>query len=293
MLAHVRRRARRAAGRLAGGLRRPERRTRRPGRRRSPSVDRHLAARIAREFARNAEVTRRALDDLHGRGHQPLVPLRPDLPHVPGAADALRLRGGQRRRLGALRRPGEDPPARGLADARVRARLDAPAAPAVGHAVLLPGTPTSGATSAAARRISPRRSGAGCSTGSTSSTCNALARGWAGCRRSRPSTATRSTSSTRPSARASTRPSTWSPSCEAGRLRFAVEDPDAPENFPRVLTVWRANLLGSSGKGQEYFLQHLLGADRDAVRAEESPPELRPREVRLARARCPRASSTC
>lgn len=42
---------------------------------------------------------------------------------------------------------------------------------------------------------------------------------------------------------------------QAGRLRFACEDPDAPENFPRVLTVWRANLLGSSGKGDEYFLK--------------------------------------
>jgi hypothetical protein len=27
----------------------------------------------------------------------------------------------------------------------------------------------------------------------------------------------------------------------AGRLRFAGEDPDDPRNFPRVLTVWRAN----------------------------------------------------
>ncbi|WP_280358349.1 nitrate reductase subunit alpha [Nocardia otitidiscaviarum] len=47
----------------------------------------------------------------------------------------------------------------------------------------------------------------------------------------------------------------------SGELRFACEDPDAPENFPRVLTVWRANLLGSSGKGNEYFHKHLLGAD--------------------------------
>ncbi len=44
-----------------------------------------------------------------------------------------------------------------------------------------------------------------------------------------------------------------------GHLRFACEDPDAPENFPRCLTVWRANLLGSSAKGNEYFLRHLLG----------------------------------
>ena len=64
----------------------------------------------------------------------------------------------------------------------------------------------------------------------------------------------------------------------AGRLRFAGEDPDDPRNFPRVLTVWRANLLGSSGKGMEYFMRHLVGAD-DAVRAAESPPRLRPAEV--------------
>ncbi|MGE5287574.1 MAG: nitrate reductase subunit alpha [Micromonosporaceae bacterium] len=64
----------------------------------------------------------------------------------------------------------------------------------------------------------------------------------------------------------------------AGRLRFAGEDPDDPRNFPRVLTVWRANLLGSSGKGMEYFMRHLLGTD-DAVRAEQSPPGIRPAEV--------------
>ena len=65
---------------------------------------------------------------------------------------------------------------------------------------------------------------------------------------------------------------------KAGRLRFAGEDPDDPRNFPRVLTVWRANLLGSSGKGMEYFMRHLLGVE-DAVRAGESPPHLRPAEV--------------
>ena len=65
---------------------------------------------------------------------------------------------------------------------------------------------------------------------------------------------------------------------KAGRLGFAGEDPDAPENFPRVLTVWRANLLGSSAKGNEYFLKHLLGTDA-SVRAAEAPPDARPREV--------------
>lgn len=46
-----------------------------------------------------------------------------------------------------------------------------------------------------------------------------------------------------------------------GGLRFACENPDAPENWPRVLMMWRANLLGSSAKGNEYFLKHLLGTD--------------------------------
>ncbi|MGC0400431.1 nitrate reductase alpha subunit [Streptomyces sp. SAI-126] len=65
---------------------------------------------------------------------------------------------------------------------------------------------------------------------------------------------------------------------KAGRLGFAGEDPDAPENFPRVLTVWRANLLGSSAKGNEYFLKHLLGTDH-SVRATEAPQDARPRDV--------------
>ncbi len=66
---------------------------------------------------------------------------------------------------------------------------------------------------------------------------------------------------------------------KSGSLRFAAEDPDNPVNFPRVLTVWRANLLGSSGKGNEYFLHHLLGADGAVGNAVETPPESRPESV--------------
>ena len=46
---------------------------------------------------------------------------------------------------------------------------------------------------------------------------------------------------------------------KSGTLRFAAESPDDPRNFPRNLFVWRSNLLGSSGKGHEYFLKYLLG----------------------------------
>jgi nitrate reductase / nitrite oxidoreductase, alpha subunit len=65
----------------------------------------------------------------------------------------------------------------------------------------------------------------------------------------------------------------------AERLHFACEDPDAPENFPRLLTVWRSNLLGASSKGHEYFLKHLLGVESNAVDNEEATPEDRPREL--------------
>nr|WP_307801686.1 nitrate reductase subunit alpha [Actinomadura violacea] len=65
---------------------------------------------------------------------------------------------------------------------------------------------------------------------------------------------------------------------EAGRLGFACEDPDAPANWPRVLTVWRANLIGSSAKGNEFFLRHLLGTG-DNASAQEAPPGHRPLEV--------------
>ncbi|MDD3992539.1 MAG: nitrate reductase subunit alpha [Desulfobacteraceae bacterium] len=63
---------------------------------------------------------------------------------------------------------------------------------------------------------------------------------------------------------------------QRGNLRFAVEDPDHPRNFPRVLFLWRANLLGASGKGHEYFLKHLLGADHAVLNA-DGP--LRPQEI--------------
>ena len=52
---------------------------------------------------------------------------------------------------------------------------------------------------------------------------------------------------------------------KAGDLQMSCEDPDAPENWPRNLFVWRSNLLGSSGKGHEYFLKHLLGTDHGVM----------------------------
>ncbi|MDF8334708.1 nitrate reductase subunit alpha [Novosphingobium cyanobacteriorum] len=46
---------------------------------------------------------------------------------------------------------------------------------------------------------------------------------------------------------------------KAGDLELSCMDPDDEANWPRNMFVWRSNLLGSSGKGHEYFLKHLLG----------------------------------
>jgi nitrate reductase / nitrite oxidoreductase, alpha subunit len=48
-------------------------------------------------------------------------------------------------------------------------------------------------------------------------------------------------------------------------LRFAVEDPDAPVNWPRLWFIWRGNAMLASAKGHEYFLEHYLGTHHNAV----------------------------
>ena len=66
---------------------------------------------------------------------------------------------------------------------------------------------------------------------------------------------------------------------QSRRARVRVRGPGrARRTGPRVLTMWRANLFGSSGKGNEYFLKHLLGTDI-SVRADETPEHRRPRDI--------------
>ena len=64
-----------------------------------------------------------------------------------------------------------------------------------------------------------------------------------------------------------------------GNIRFVAEDPDGEGNCPKVLTIWRSNLLGSSSKGNEYFNKILLGAD-NSLRAQVAPEGKRGSEVR-------------
>ncbi len=64
-----------------------------------------------------------------------------------------------------------------------------------------------------------------------------------------------------------------------GTLQMSCEDPDHPDNWPRNLFVWRSNLLGSSGKGHEYFLKHLLGTSNGVQGKDLGPDGAHPSEV--------------
>ncbi|MCM0080691.1 nitrate reductase subunit alpha [Geomonas sp. Red32] len=55
-----------------------------------------------------------------------------------------------------------------------------------------------------------------------------------------------------------------------GTTRFASDDPDAPENFPRLWFIWRGNAIASSAKGHEFFLKHVLGTTNSSVDAVEA-----------------------
>lgn len=62
------------------------------------------------------------------------------------------------------------------------------------------------------------------------------------------------------------------------KMQFAIEDPDAEVNHPKVMFVWRANLISSSGKGHEYFLKYLLGAHNGLLN--DDSETIRPKEIK-------------
>jgi len=55
---------------------------------------------------------------------------------------------------------------------------------------------------------------------------------------------------------------------QSGALQFAIDDPDAPENWPRIWFIWRGNALMSSAKGHEFFLKHYLGTHHNTIAPE-------------------------
>ncbi len=52
------------------------------------------------------------------------------------------------------------------------------------------------------------------------------------------------------------------------KLPMSMENPSAPENWPRVWFIWRGNALMASAKGHEFFLKHYLGTHHNDI-AEE------------------------
>ncbi len=55
---------------------------------------------------------------------------------------------------------------------------------------------------------------------------------------------------------------------KSGDIEFAIDDPDAPENWPRTWFIWRGNAIGTSAKGHEFFMKHYLGTHSTAIAAE-------------------------
>ena len=78
---------------------------------------------------------------------------------------------------------------------------------------------------------------------------------------------------------ASSRRTTWSKGLKDGSLQMSCEDPDHPDNWPRKMFVWRSNILGSSGKGHEYFLKHLLGTSHGVQGKDLGADDAKPEEV--------------
>ena len=198
-------------------------------------------------------------DGDHRRGDEPLVPHGHELPRGHQHADDVRLHRPERRRLGALCRPGEAAPADRLGAAGLRPGLEPAAAADERHQLLLP----------AQLAMAPREA--------------VDARGAVAAGRRQP------LRRTRPDYNIQAERLGWLPSApqlnrnplriaaeaeaaglpvadyvvrelKSGGLRFASESPDDPQNFPRNMFIWRSNLLGSSGKGHEYMLKYLLGA---------------------------------
>ena len=282
---HLRRRARRAAGRLAGGLRRRRRVPYTPAWQEAiTGVDRRLAVKVAREFARNAEVS----------GGRSMICMGAGTNHWFHSDETYRsfiallllcgcvgINGG-----GWAHYVGQEKIRTFAGWQTLAFALDWRRPPRQAQGTSWFYTHTE---QWRYDRLRPERFASPLGSGPV--------RGHDGDRRarqggadgldagaSRSSTATRSTSPTRPTA-AGRRPGRARRRRAQGRAACASRSTTRarPSSFPRVFFVWRSNLLGSSGKGQEYFLRHLLGAAHDGPLAEPLPRGRAPARGALAR----------
>src|SRR3972149_1687983 len=64
-----------------------------------------------------------------------------------------------------------------------------------------------------------------------------------------------------------------------GKLNFALNDVDAPENHLKMATVYRGNLIGTSMRGHELSLKHWLGTHNNVL-WEEEPAKGKVKEIK-------------
>ncbi len=233
------------------------------------SVPAEACIRIAREFATNAEESDGRSMIIMGAGICQWFHADATYRSILSLLILTGCDGPQRRRLGALRRPGEVPADHRLALAGQRVGLVPAAADHDRHRVLVHAH-----RPVALRRLRGRRARLTAGRGpprrhahrrhhrpvgadGLDAVLSAVRREPAGS--GRPGRPPRS----RPARRQM--PRVRRLRADRRQLQFSIEDVDAPQNWPRVLTLWRSNLLGSSAKGNEYFLKYLLGTHSNVM----------------------------
>ena len=287
--------ARRVAERVRRRQRRP---TPRPGRRRSPACRPSSASGSPASSPRNAEESGGRSMIIMGAGICQWFHGDATYRADPVAAHAHRVHGPQRRRLGALRRPGEVPPDHRLDLAGQRAGLESPAAHDDRHVVLVHAH-----RPVAQRRLLGRLADLAARAAATSAgmhTADTIAQsarlGWMPFYPQFTANPLDVADEATAAVDAGTRHRRGV--VRGGRLagrqprRRRSTTSTRPENWPRTLVLWRSNLIGSSAKGNEYFLKNLLGTHSNVL----GQPRTRRRRARArsrGTTRRPRASSTC
>ena len=181
----------------------------------------------------------------------------------------------------------------GLLDARLRARLEPPAAPAGGDAVLVPRDRPVALRRDGRRRplLARRRRRARQARTSPTATRVAARLGWL------PSYPTFDRNPLELADAAKLAGATVSDyvvdELKAGRLRFACEDPDAPDNCPRVLTSGARTCSARRARATSTSSSTCSAPDEHGVTAQETAARAPARRRCAGTRRRPRASSTC
>ena len=58
------------------------------------------------------------------------------------------------------------------------------------------------------------------------------------------------------------------------KLKFALPNVDAPQNHPKVLWIYRGNLIGTSMRGHELNLKHMLGTHHNVLGGDERAKDM-------------------